>query len=123
MKEPFEPFMKEPFGPLMKKPFGVLMKESFELLIKETFRPLMKDPFEPLMNKSFGHLMEEPFRFNARNAIFSFSRRPEKMVFQKTLRWNMIFLVLLGKMILLLLRKYDLNPRPKMNEDLSQKNK
>ena len=99
------------------------MKESFEPLIKETFRPLMKDPFEPLMNKSFGHLMEEPFRFNARNAIFSFSRRPEKMVFQKTLRWNMIFLVLLGKMILLLLRKYDLNPRPKMNDDLSQKNK
>ena len=37
----------------------------------------------------------------ARKTIFSFSRRPEKMVFPKKLRWNMIFLVLWGKMIFL----------------------
>ena len=37
----------------------------------------------------------------ARKTIFSFSRRPEKMVFPKKSRWNMIFLVLLGKMIFL----------------------
>ena len=33
--------------------------------------------------------------------IFSFSRRPEKMVFPKKSRWNMIFLVLSGKIIFL----------------------
>ena len=35
----------------------------------------------------------------ARKTIFSFSGRPEKMVFPKKLRWNVIFLVLLEKMI------------------------
>ena len=34
-------------------------------------------------------------------SMFSFSRLPEKMVFPKQSRWNMIFLVLLGKMIFL----------------------
>ena len=37
----------------------------------------------------------------AGKTIFSFSGRPEKMVFPKMLRWNMIFLVLSGKMIFL----------------------
>ena len=37
----------------------------------------------------------------ARETIFSFSRRPEKMVFPKKSRWNMIFLVLSGKIIFL----------------------
>ena len=37
----------------------------------------------------------------ARKTIVSFSRRPEKMVFPKKLRWNMIFLVLLGKIMFL----------------------
>ena len=41
------------------------------------------------------------YYFTARKTIFSFSRRPEKMVFPKKLRWNMIFLVLSGKMIFL----------------------
>ena len=35
----------------------------------------------------------------ARKTIFSFSRRPEKMIFPKRFPWNMIFLVLSGKMI------------------------
>ena len=38
-------------------------------------------------------------RHTARKIIFSFSGRPEKMVFPKKLHRNMIFLVLLGKMI------------------------
>ena len=37
----------------------------------------------------------------ARKTIVSFSRRPEKMVFPKKMRWNMIFLVLLGKIMFL----------------------
>ena len=40
------------------------------------------------------------YNFTARKTIFSFSRRPEKMVFPKKLRWNIIFLVLLGKIFL-----------------------
>ena len=39
--------------------------------------------------------------YTVRKTTFSFSRRPEKMVFPKKSRWNMIFLVLLGKMIFL----------------------
>ena len=37
----------------------------------------------------------------ARKAIFSFPRRPEKMVFSKGSSWNMIFLVFSRKMIFL----------------------
>ena len=37
----------------------------------------------------------------AQKTIVSFSRRPEKMVFPKKMRWNMIFLVLLGKIMFL----------------------
>ena len=40
------------------------------------------------------------YYFTARKTIFSFSRRPEKMVFPKKLRWNIIFLVLSGKIFL-----------------------
>ena len=36
--------------------------------------------------------------YDARKTIFSSSRRPEKMVFSKELHWNIIFLVLSGKM-------------------------
>ena len=36
--------------------------------------------------------------YDARKTIFSSSRRPEKMVFPKELHWNIIFLVLSGKM-------------------------
>ena len=58
----------------------------------------------------------------ARKTIFSFSRRPEKMVFPKKLRWNMIFLVLSGKMIFLFPENMILYVRRKMTDDLSQKN-
>ena len=58
----------------------------------------------------------------ARKTIFSFSRRPEKMVFPKKSRWNMIFLVLLGKMIFLSPENMILPLRRKMKDDLSQKN-
>ena len=54
-----------------------------------------------------------------RKTIFSFSRRPEKMVFPKKLRWNMIFLVLSGKMIFLFPENMILHVRRKMKDDLS----
>ena len=55
----------------------------------------------------------------ARKTTFSFSRRPENMVFQKTLRWNMTFLVLSGKMIFLFPENMILRLRRKMKDDLS----
>ena len=58
----------------------------------------------------------------ARKIIFSFSRRPEKMVFPKKLRWNMIFLVLPGKMIFLFPENMILPLGEKMKDGLSQKN-
>ena len=56
-----------------------------------------------------------------RKTIFPFSRCPEKMVFPKNLRWNMIFLALLGKMIYLFLENRILCLRRKMKDDLAQK--
>ena len=53
--------------------------------------------------------------------MFSFSRRPEKMVFPKKSSWNKIFLVLSGKMIFILPDNMILPFRRKMNDDLSQK--
>ena len=58
----------------------------------------------------------------ARKTIFSFSRCPEKMVFPKKSRWNMIFLVLSGKIIFLFPQNMILHLRRKMKGDISQKN-
>ena len=54
--------------------------------------------------------------------MFSFSRRPEKMVIPKQLRWNMIFPVLLGKMAFLFPKNMTFPTGRKMKDDLSQKN-
>ena len=59
-----------------------------------------------------------PTHYTARKTIFSFSRRPEKTVFPKNLRWNMIFLVLSGKMIFLFPENNILHVRRKMKDDL-----
>ena len=53
--------------------------------------------------------------------MFSFSRHPEKMVFPKNLGWNMIFLILSGKMIFLFPENMIFPPRRKMKDDLSKK--
>ena len=58
----------------------------------------------------------------ARKTTFYFSRRPKKMVTPKKLRWNMIFLVLSGKMIFLFPVNMILPLRRKMKDDLSHKN-
>ena len=49
-------------------------------------------------------------RYTARKTIFSFSRRPEKMVFLKKSHWNFIFLVLSGKIIFLFPKNMILPP-------------
>ena len=56
-----------------------------------------------------------------RKTIFSFSRRPKQMVFPKILRWNMIFLILLGNMIFHFLKNMILPLRRKMKDNLFQK--
>ena len=58
----------------------------------------------------------------ARKTIFSFSKSFEKMVFPKKSHWNMIFLVLSGKMIFLFPENMILFFRHKRKDDLSQKN-
>ena len=50
---------------------------------------------------------------------FFFSGHPEKTVFPKILRWNMIFLALSGKMIFLFPENTILHLRWKMKDDLS----
>ena len=65
------------------------------------------------------NLTEKICLFTARKTIFSFSRRSEKMVFPKKLSWNMIFLVLSGKMIFLFPENMILHVRRKMKDDLS----
>ena len=63
-----------------------------------------------------------PANFTARKTMFSFSRRREKIVFPKKLRWNMTFLVLSGKMMFLFPENVILHLRRNMKDDLSQKN-
>ena len=50
-----------------------------------------------------------------------FSRRPEKMVFPKKSGWNMIFLVLSGKMIFLVPKNITLPLGRKIKDYISQK--
>ena len=58
----------------------------------------------------------------AQKAMFSFSRRPEMMVFPKKLRWNMIFLLFSGKVIFLFPENMIIFLVRKMKDDLSQEN-
>ena len=57
----------------------------------------------------------------ARKTIFSFSGSPEKMIFPKKPRWNMIFLALSKKMIILFPENMILLLGRKMKDDLSKK--
>ena len=52
----------------------------------------------------------------------SSSGRPEVMVFPKKSRWNMIFLVLSGKVVFLFPENMVLSPGREMKDDLSPKN-
>ena len=61
--------------------------------------------------------------YAALKTIFSFSGSPEKIVFPKKLRWNMIFLVSSGKVIFLFPQNKILPLGWKMKEDLSKKNR
>ena len=58
----------------------------------------------------------------ARKTIFSFSKCSERMVFPRNSRWNMITLVLSGKLIFLFPENIFLFFRRKMKDDISQKN-
>ena len=58
--------------------------------------------------------------YHGRKTIFSFSGRPEKMVFPKNSRWNMIFFVLSVKMISLFFENMILPLGWKMKDELSQ---
>ena len=55
----------------------------------------------------------------ARKKTLSLSRSLEKMVFPKKSRWNMIFLVLLGNMILLFRKNMIIPLKRKMKDDFS----
>ena len=59
--------------------------------------------------------------YAARKTIFSFSGSPEKIVFPKKLRLNMIFLVSSGKVIFLFPKNMILPLGRKMKDDLSKK--
>ena len=63
-----------------------------------------------------------PVNYTARKTIFSFSKCFEKIVFPNKLHWNMIFLVLPGKMIFLFPENMILLFRHERKNDLSQKN-
>ena len=73
-----------------------------------------------MLNKRTG-IISKCRQNTPRKTIFSFSRRPEKMVFPKKLRWNMIFLVLLGKTIFPFPENMILHLIRKMKVDLSLK--
>ena len=61
--------------------------------------------------------------FTPRKTIFSFARRPKKMILPKKSSWNMIFFVLSGKMIFLFPENMIVPLRRKMKDDLSQNKK
>ena len=85
------------------------------------------DPKENFLNRATTRLLNPAKNeigriITARKTTFSFSRHPEKMFFSKKLLWNMIFLVLSGKMIFLSPENMISPLRQKMKDDLSQKN-
>ena len=87
----------------------------YEIFHIETFK--VKELFLCIMPVNGVYLLDLSLH---RKPIF-FSRRPEKMVFPKKLRWNMIIIVLSGKMIFVLVGNMILPPGRKMKDDLFQK--
>ena len=77
---------------------GSLLKSRLPLM-KDILKPLAKSVLIPLELTAAASAANAAI--TARKTILSFSRRPEKTVFPKKLRWNLIFLVLLGKIIFL----------------------
>ena len=77
---------------------GSLLKSGLPLM-KDILKPLAKSVLIPLELTAAASAANAAI--TARKTILSFSRRPEKTVFPKKLRWNLIFLVLLGKIIFL----------------------
>ena len=73
-----------------------------------------------LLWQNFENWMQLAIFHTARKTIF-FSGRPTKMVFLEKLRWNMIFLVLSGKVIYPFPEKMILHLWHKMKNDLSKK--
>ena len=77
---------------------GPLLKTGLSL-VRNILKPLAKSVLIPLELTAAASAANAAI--TARKTILSFSRRPEKTVFPKKLRWNLIFLVLLGKIIFL----------------------
>ena len=73
---------------------GSLLKSGLHLM-KDILKPLAKSVLIPLELTAAASATNAAI--TARKTIFSFSTRPEKMVSPKKLGWNLIFLVLLGK--------------------------
>ena len=97
-----------------------LKTASMSIFACQAFKPTLKLSAKVDLRYLFKYSSKSS-SFTARKTIFSFSRRPEKMVFPEKLHWNIIFLVLSGKMIFLFPKNIILHPRWKMKDDLSQK--
>ena len=59
--------------------------------------------------------------YTAQKTIFSFSRRPEEMIFSKKIALKFDLSCIIGNDYFSFSRGYDLTPRRKMKDDLSKK--
>ena len=81
--------------------FGVHQDQNFYKLDYKFFMKLARHVQSTRKGRFVKLFQYNKKKYTARKTIFYFSRRPEKMVFPKKLRWNLIFLVLSGNIIFL----------------------
>ena len=74
-----------------------------------------------LQNQESYEKTSAEIQYTALKTIFSFSRRPEKMVFPKKIALEYDISCVIEKDDFSFSRKYDLTPKRKMKDDLSQK--
>ena len=98
--------------------------KSGQILLYCRFSKIIKEPGTRFQSPAFcqKHVSNVCHTDTARKTIFSFSKCSEKMAFSKKLHWNMIFLILSGKMIFLFPENIILFFRRKIKDDISQKN-
>ena len=98
--------------------------KSGQILLYCRFSKIIKEPGTRFQSPAFcqKHVRNVCHTDTARKTIFSFSKCSEKMAFSKKLRWNMILLILSGKMIFLFPENIILFFRRKIKDDISQKN-
>ena len=115
--------MFKSFLEVLSQELGLVLCSFFAKSLRTNGSYVLSFPFDiQIKITEYGVVLLQRLFYTARKTIFPFSKCSEKMVFPKQMHWNVIFLALSGKMILLFPENLIIFFRRKMKDNHSQKN-